>query len=297
MITFTTFHVENEQTDSKAEVKANVVSKNIYHVLLELLFRSASLFHPGCKKVILSNQTTKFHGLNDQIEIFRADVDDGAPLMYSRLTAQIEYIDGLATPTNLVFLDADILINANLTALFEQEFDIALTYRADQDMPINWGVMFVSTQHQGAASQFLKQVLEQYRNQYFTNPIFWCDQYALIDTIGRDRFFNRTSDRLEINGVKILLVPCATYNFSPENHARSILSELKDKKIIHFKGARKRFIQSYWQTYLEWREPPVAQSWLPIFYNRSKLFSAAIAESLKPWRSRFGKVLAKAALS
>lgn len=279
MITFATFHVENKQTDVKAEVQSKIVSKNIYHLLLELLFRSASVFHPACSCTVLSNQTTAFDYLDPTIKIFRTEVDDRAPLMFSRLAAQIRYIKSISATSNLVFLDSDILINGNLNALFEQDFDIALTYRDNEEMPINWGAMFISTRNQPAAVQFLERVLENYRTKYFTNPIFWCDQYALMDTIQRDRFFDRDSNLLEIEGARILLVPCETYNFSPENKLSSVLFELKDKQIIHFKGARKRFIQAYWQTYLEWREPHASKQLFSRLFNRFKLLTSTIAES------------------
>ncbi|NDJ18749.1 hypothetical protein [Myxacorys almedinensis] len=272
MITFLTFHVEKERGDAVNVVKQNAAPKNIYHQLIDLVFRSACLFHPKCKKVMLSDQTTTFDYLDRDIEVYRTKTDtDSIPLMLNRLLTQISYVRYNNSHSNLTFLDSDILINANLEAVFQQDFDIALTYRELEDMPINWGVMFISKKGQRKAIGFLEKVANIYREKYLTSNIFWCDQYALIDAIGREHFFKRQSNVLCVENTKILLVPCETYNFSPEPTLNSIVPELKNRKIIHFKGPRKQLMPIYWNTYLKARQhSSIAQS-LRLWFNQTKL--------------------------
>lgn len=255
MFTFLTFHVEKQKGDAINVVKQNAAPRNIYRELISLVFQSASLFHPNCKRVMLSDQESPFDYLDHDIEVHRRKTDtDNIPLMLNRLLTQISYVRSNDSRSNLTFLDSDILINANLEDLFQQDFDIALTYRDFEDMPINWGVMFISQQGQSSAIGFLEEVAKVYQERYLTSDIFWCDQYALMDVIGRERFFNRQSDTLCVHNTKILLIPCSVYNFSPEPTLDSIVPELKDKKILHFKGPRKRLMALYWNTYLKARK-------------------------------------------
>jgi hypothetical protein len=251
MITFLTFHIEKEKANigNTATLKANI--KSLYHLLIALVFRSASLFHPQCEKVVLSDMTTSFDYLDSSVKIFRTEIKpDNSPLMYARLFAQLEYVKQHDFNSNLVFLDSDILINANLEYLFRKDFDVALTYRDNDDMPINWGVMFISQRSKHHVVNFLENILKRYEEEYFAKDIFWCDQYALMDVINRDKFFKRSSDNLDLHSLRLMLVPCDTYNFPPEDVFTSIAQELISKEIIHFKGHRKRLMNIYWKAYL-----------------------------------------------
>src|SRR5262245_16695786 len=72
---------------------------------------------------------------------------DGKRLMTYRLLHLEEF-----PPSNAVFLDADIVVRKDLTSVFDDEFDVALTRRDATDsslgpavreaMPFNTGVMF-----------------------------------------------------------------------------------------------------------------------------------------------------------
>lgn len=261
MITFSTFHVDPKK-DSNAILKSNIKNEGEYSLLIDLMFRSASLFHPNCQRVVLTDYQTDLNYLDQNIKAHRIEVDpNGVPLMYSRLVAQIDYIRSNNFSSDMVFLDSDILINGNLESLFEKEFDIALTIRDLDIMPVNWGVMLVSKNGGQQVIDFFEKILTIFKEKYFSGDVFWRDQYALMDAIGRDNFFNRTSDVIYVDGVKILLIPCDTYNFSPDNHLSkstfsSIAFELKQKQIIHFKGERKKLMYPYWKCYLKHREQP-----------------------------------------
>lgn len=257
------------------------------------MFRSAELFHPYCNKLVLSDRETCFDELDDGIDIFRSISEADAPMMFSRLLYQINYVRQNGSLNNLVMLDSDILINGDLDSLFDQDFDIALTYRQHQDMPINWGVMFISRCHPERVAKFLEKVLSVYREKYFNSDIFWCDQYALMDVIGLNQFNQRQSDFIEIDGTRILFVPCEVYNYSPEDNPKTILTPLNGRKILHFKGNRKRFIETYWNAYLGYRRQWSIRQLLQAISSRfeiiSMLFPEVYIKQLKRIKSLLNK--------
>ncbi len=277
MISFATFHVD-PQKDSDAILKSNVKNEGDYSLLIDLMFRSASIFHQNCQRVVLTDFQTNLGYLDKSIQAHRIKIDpNGVPLMFSRLVAQIDYIKSNNFSSDMVFLDSDILINANLESIFEKEFDIALTIRDLDIMPVNWGVMLVSQNAGQHVIKFFEKILTIFKEKYFTGDVFWRDQYALMDAIGRDSFFNRSSDIICIDGVKILLIPCNTYNFSPDNHLSkstfsSIAFELKQKQIIHFKGERKKLMYPYWKCYLSHREQPGVETLIKSIQTRFAVF-------------------------
>ena len=278
MITFSTFHVDPKK-DSDATLKSNIKNEGDYSLLIDLMFRSASLFHPDCQRVVLTDYQTDLSYLDKSIKAHRIHVDpNSVPLMYSRLVAQVDYIRSNNFASDMVFLDSDILINSNLESLFKQDFDIALTIRDLEIMPVNWGVMLVSKNGGQNVIDFFEKILTIFKEKYFTGDVFWRDQYALMDAIGRDNFFNRSSDVICVDGVKILLIPCDTYNFSPDNNLSkstysSIAFELRKKQIIHFKGERKKLMYPYWKCYLSHREQPGVDMLVNSIQTRFSVFS------------------------
>lgn len=279
MITFTTFHIENKAGQAKAiNLNLNKNLRSQYHTLIDLMFRSAKLFHPQCRRAVLSDERSEFDYLEGGIQVFRNPLEPGAPMMFNRLASQINYVKQYGASTNLVTLDSDILVNGDVEDLFEEDFDIGLTYRLRDDMPINWGVMFISCRNPEKVIAFLEKILAVYRANYFTSEDFWCDQYALMDVIDRERFASRESDWLNIEGVKIKLLPCDVYNHSPENEAQEFTQPLVNEKIIHFKGNRKRFVEDYWNAYLAGKERPRQSSVYQRIGSRLQILYTAYQE-------------------
>jgi len=291
MITFTTFHIENTTGQAKAvNSDLNKKLRNQYHTLIDLMFRSAKLFHPKCKRAVLSDEQSGFGYLDSSIQVFRNPLEPSAPMMFNRLASQINFVKQHGASTNLVTLDSDILVNGDVEDLFKEDFDIGLTYRLRDDMPINWGVMFISCRNPEKVVAFLEKILAVYRADYFDSEDFWCDQYALMDVIDRERFANRESDWLEIEDIKIKLLPCDTYNHSPENEAQEFTKPLTDRKIIHFKGNRKRFVEDYWNAYLAGQETPQRNSLFRRIRSRLQIsYTAYLEERARRKQAREAK--------
>jgi lipopolysaccharide biosynthesis glycosyltransferase len=138
-----------------------------------------------------------------------------------------------------IFLDADVVVQKDLSPLFRDEFDIALTYRDETDpslrkspeayqmMPFNAGVMLSRP----------------------SGREFWAEahQACLAMTEDRHSWFG---DQLAIKEVaarttlKVKQYPCALYNYSPARWNE----DLSEKFVIHYKGEnRKIWMLEQWK--------------------------------------------------
>lgn len=284
MITFATFHIDctPEAATHIADNNIYLDNRNEYLTQIVLMFESAALTHPNCKKVVLSDRHTDLSSLPSDIHIHRLDLDPKT-VMLSRLQAQINYVTHHDQERDIVFLDSDMLIQGDLSPLFVQDFDVGLTYRQPGDvgydkMPFNGGVIFVAHYRKTQVLQFLNKVYTLYQAKSENQGIWWGDQYALLEAVEPANFFERTAEIVEVNGCKILFLPCTIYNYSSANRMSAILRKLKDKQIIHFKGARKRLIQPYWQAHLAWQTTPAPWRLVQRIRPYPKLVVMALAE-------------------
>jgi Nucleotide-diphospho-sugar transferase len=260
MITFATFHIDctPKAADHISKNNIHLDDRSEYLMQIDLMFRSAALAHPNCKKVVLTDLHTAFPGLSSDIQIYRLDLNPEL-VMLSRLEAQLHYITHHDLGSDIVLLDSDMLIQGSLKKLFSKDFSVGLTYRDPtesnyQEMPFNGGVIFVTKSQKAQAIQFLERVYTLYQTEYSHQGTWWGDQYAMLGAVGQENFHQRTSDLLHVDNAKVQLLPCSVYNFSPNNKYRAIALGFADKKVIHFKGPRKRLMPIYWDAYLKPRE-------------------------------------------
>jgi hypothetical protein len=257
MITFVTFHVDFDRDsedyliNSKVRLKEKVsfINKEFDHrAMIDTMFKSARLFHPECKCIVLTDNKTDISSLDSLVEIRRFEIDP-RKIILSRLIAQIEYLKKYAAHDDLLFLDYDIILNGNLDHIFKQDFDIAVTYReSKKGMPINGGLLFVSGRRKERSLAFLERVHAIYMAQYANNDVWWGDQLALRDALKVNDFTANTV--VDVDGVRVLILSCDEYNYYPAEGYRSILFELKNKKVLHFKDMQKKVMHLYWNSYL-----------------------------------------------
>ena len=272
MITFVTFHVDlNKQAEKNILETYGLYQKpSNYISMLDTMFRSAALFHPDCRKVILTDRKTDFSHLKSEVELFRVDIDLSC-VMPSRLRAQIQYLAQYDCASDLIFLDSDMIVNGNLEGVFDEDFSVGLTSLDKDNMPINAGLIMVKRQCREAALAFFGRVDVFCREKYHDDT-WWGDQAALVDAVGVERFRQRTTDTIytELDDVKVLFFPCDTYNFAPHppDKIASISSGLRDRKVIHFRGDRKRFMQPFWSAYLAPKESSRMDRIIKSYYTR-----------------------------
>lgn len=224
-----------------------------YRDLLAILFRSVELFHPGAKTVLLTDERTPLEALSADTEVVRCRVDRDR-VVHSRLLAQIAYLRHRAGKSAVVFLDPDIIVNADLTPLLVEEFDVALTYRDLPEMPINDGVIVVNARAGRAGLRFLKRVRSIYDRYCADDPYWFGSQRAFIAALGK-QFANRSSDVIEVRRCRVRLLPCEQWNFSPEHNEEENAAELRNKYILHFKGERKSLMPLYWEKHISHTQP------------------------------------------
>lgn len=143
-ITFAAFHAFfKKPIEENIKQFAKTYTNYEQEKLLMTLFKSARKFHPDCRCVVLTNEKTKIAASPDYT-IVRYDVDVRKP-MFAITQARTEYLKEADGSSHIIFIDTDMLVQQNLDALFELDFDIALTYRADFSCdPINAGLFFIN---------------------------------------------------------------------------------------------------------------------------------------------------------
>lgn len=283
MITFLTFHLDPTKEASELIANQNILLdyKRDYMRMIELLSRSTKIFHPDCEFVLLTDQKTNLLDLDPNIRVCRYELESDKVTL-SKVRALREFINQDGEPnSHFVLADSDVLINANLDRLFEQPFDIGLTYRDNLEMPFNSGLIYVKNNgDQQKLVRFFDQLLDCYCREYL-NELWYGDQYVLIDAVGRDRFWQRTSESISVGEYEFLMLPCELYNFSPENMFKSIFSPLSDAKAIHFKGPRKRLILPFWKAHLAYRERSGLNIFLLSVQAKLKILLQSLKELLK----------------
>ncbi|MDP3920799.1 MAG: hypothetical protein Q8R76_08350 [Candidatus Omnitrophota bacterium] len=282
MITFVIFHVDNT---GKRKKKGGDPRRMMY-----LLFRSAELHHPHCRKVVISDLRTDLSYLAPDIEIKRYDVDP-TQIALSRWNSRNQFLADQDFSSHFVLLDYDILVNANLLPLFDQPFDVALTYRhrteADKrpKLKINGGILFLKANRKAASMSFLNRVFTTYKEKFISRPDWWGGQYSMNEVVGHANVPESGTRTVKTGDSTILLLPCDQYNFSPSNRYRSIAAEFQTQKILHFKARCRRLMNLYWDIYFTRRitkNPGVA---LQSLLKRLHLLWLIIYERAFPKRS------------
>ncbi len=279
---FVSFHADRPPGIDGVHPNANLQSQG-YMRMLDLLFRSARLFHRGAVCTLLTSQETRVNGVRGPLRRLNLPIDHQA-LMLSRSQAQLACVERSDFVRPLVLLDSDILIRGSLQPLFAEDFDVALTWRTNKTMPINGGFLVLHNRRPEVGRAFFRRFLQIYRERYAvgSNAGWYGDQLALHDLVGISHKEIHKHERVERDGCRIRLLPCEVYNFSPDNQLAAIQNGLPDKVVLHFKGQRKRLMEPFWQCFLEPRA-----AWWP-FANRNartalqRLTAAAIAESNAP---------------
>lgn len=254
------FHADLSEQDDGAHPHTELDHVR-YVEMLQMLFASANRFHPGSRNTVLTTRQTNLTALSG--EITRMDFEVQAEtLMRDRLAAQIQMLAGDALDIPLVLVDSDVLINAPLTEVFTEDFDVGLTWRDLEAMPFNGGVIFLNNHRRGPAEAFLTAVQDVYMKRHRHRTKWFGDQTAMHDYLGVSLDDLRMSSEMEKDGCRYRFFPCDTYNFSPENRASEILRPLDDKAILHFKGARKNLMPHYFNAYLKSGPAYSPRDWL-----------------------------------
>ena len=244
---FVTFHAWLDQQETAHPNQSLAVAEQAQ--LIRFMTQSVKLAYANASTTLLTNGCRA--GGRMPLACKRV-VNDVAPenLMLERAMAQERYVLGSDMTVPMILLDSDILLNGSLSRVFERDFDVALTWRPNHEMPINGGLIILNNACPEAAKTFFSKYVAVYRTKYAGQARWFGDQLALRDCVGLRAEEMSECKIVERDGCRILLLPCDTYNFSPANRYRSICSRLPEKVVLHFKGQRKRLMAPFWRAWL-----------------------------------------------
>ncbi len=245
---FVTFHVSLRT--SEAVHPNQTLAHDEYLSMIEMMFASARLFHPGAATTVLTDARTELklrRGVVDRV--VRAGIDT-SKLMLERANAQLRHVLDSDFRQPKVILDSDILVNASLEPVFDTDFDVAVTWREREDQPINGGFLILNNARPAVTKRFFERFTTIYRDRYSDQAAWFGDQLALRDCVGLGPSAMAKHDLVEVDGCRVLLLPCDLYNFSPDNQYSEICTALPEKSVLHFKGERKRLMRPFWRAWL-----------------------------------------------
>jgi hypothetical protein len=224
-----------------------------YKGVLRLAFQAAAQRAPRARRVILTDENTRFPDDIGAHDILRFPLDPRF-IMFERTRLQAGYLQTLADDRACVLMDTDIVVNRDPVEALEAGFDVGLTWRPGfPDAPFNGGLILIADARRGRA--FMNRVLDCYTRlaadaelaRLFGKDLksWWGDQFALAIVVGYRAFAERLSDTMLLDGIKVAFLPCAEYNLTLEPGQNYDRAELRRKFFIHFKGNRKGMLGKY----------------------------------------------------
>jgi hypothetical protein len=209
---------------------------------------------PGARVTVITDEHTALPDGFHADRLIRRRIDPAA-LMYERKLAERDYLRSPEYGGCTVFLDVDCVVLRDLSAVFERQFDVALTWRGWPALEqfINEGVILVRP---GAAARaFYDELLACYDSlldNAAARDYYHCDlrrqrgsQLALATLVNFDFFSRHTPQAMRLNDVDVAFFPCETHNYSPSAPADLAEDNLRDRLVLHFKGERKHLLDAW----------------------------------------------------
>lgn len=129
----------------------------------------------------------------------------------------------------VLHLDYDVIVNRDVSDVFKQDFDVALTKRSDNDKTVSPQINRLSPHNMGVV--------------FSRNPDFWkrvYDHYMSVPERSWMWIQIATTEAAHFlkDEFKVLELPGETYNYTPS----SPLEDVSNKAIVHYKGDRKHWM-------------------------------------------------------
>jgi len=189
---------------------------------------------------------------NEKIVNILVNIDTDK-LMYERVLCMASFVNSKLFQNPTCFVDTDAFVKIDLINLFEYSFDIALTHRDDgSKMPINEGVLFVNNQNKERIKLFFDEYTRNYRiiskskavkKYYGMNLDLWRGGQLSLNMIAYNNGSKfRDYELIKKKNFTLMMLPVYYYNFTPINNKNYTLKFLKLKKVLHFKGNLKKYL-------------------------------------------------------
>ena len=232
------FHVDHGESHPFLTAKDHVDYRAVLKAACAVALRS----HPKSAIIVLTNDSTVTPEISAQVVRLPVSAER---MMFDRMRAYRALISSRELTGPTMFLDTDVLLNGSLMPLFNEAFDVALTYRDNfWHMPFNEGMILAGSGDSPRALQFFTEALSLYEwlsknpavhERYGFNVKAWRGgQLSIAALMNWERPEAGTAIRT-IRGVKYKLLPCDPFNYpvSPGDTRETLTS----KWALHFKGA------------------------------------------------------------
>lgn len=252
---------------------ASAPKKNTLGIVeqIQLLHKSAQQNNPDFSFTILTTLETPLAGLDFAYERVNCNIDPGA-LMRERNRVQLQYMEAQAhQQIPFILLDTDILLNIDPTTLFVEPYDIGLTWRANDDMPINGGVVLVSNRNPEASKAFYRCLYTNQINDPMELAHWFGEQRSMAKIVGLTPKQLAQTTALTKDGVNYRLFPCATHNHTPRYLEVFGRKQILAPCIFHFKGSTARFMAQFWRYHLDTNSGQIPFRVLRLLVERIKL--------------------------
>lgn len=180
--------------------------------------------------------------------------DPSQPLMIAEIDAWRHFVESADFDRLTLFLDPDILMQSCGGALWEDEYDIALTWRTDPEMHhgINAGVIGCRPQNKDAVIHFFRRLAETLATLPEADHGWYGDQEALCRLTGLTNPGLEPEERLVVEGTSVRLLPVQDFNYAPpvDKNGEPILEFSPVPAFVHFKGVRKKIMFNYASKFL-----------------------------------------------
>ena len=244
-----TFHTSVPESASKISLPDVAIDHGAvdYDVICEEMIRSALAFQPDAHVFFVTDADTMPRLAHPRVSVIRLPLQREFP-MYERVQAMRAYAHSSLFQKPTVFMDGDAFINKDISWVFHENMDLAVTYRGGGLMPINEGVFFANAKDTTAVARFFNHYLLVYR-RLLSDPVVekiygdvrrWRGGQLSLNAIACPLGLPSSLDKAFFLGASIEYYPCGELNFSFDYDLKQIAKdELSMKSIIHLKGGRK----------------------------------------------------------
>lgn len=254
---------------------------------IRLLYRSACQRNPDFRLVILSSAETDLNGLDFDYDRLNFEIDTRA-LMRERNRVQTQYVEAHADEKiPFIFLDTDILLNIDPLRLFQESYDIALTWRANDEMPINGGVVLVGNRNPEASKAFYRSLYENQLKDPLELARWFGEQRSMAKIIGLAPGQLERTQGMTKDGVIYRFFPCETHNYTPRYLGVFDRKKILSPALFHFKGSTARFMREFWVYHLDDNANRISCRLLRLMGLRIKLRLQRIVEKATRKASSF----------
>lgn len=247
-----TFHATVPESTSKISLPDVAIDhgKVDYDSICEEMIRSALAFQPDAHIFFVTDTATMPRLQHPRVSVIRLPLKQEFP-MYERVKAMWAYTHSSLYRKPTAFLDSDAFINKDISWVFHENMDLAVTYRGGGLMPINEGVFFANVRDRQAVGRFFDHYLLIYRRllddpevkKIYGDVRRWRGGQLSLNAITCPLGLPSSLDTSCFLGANIHYHPCTELNFSFDYNAKHLSeTELTTKSIIHLKGTRKNLL-------------------------------------------------------